>query len=144
MKNKKYRIILCMLCAIAGFISFYDANSKEKVEDNYELTLDNSTTDLNLKGVKDGIANVSIKRNDYLVSKGDIVKIDEKKYSGDVNYIKGHFKVKEVKEDSVVLSMKLKYEPDVIAGVFMCSAMGFLLFIALEIITDIIRPKSKK
>lgn len=133
MKNKQIAIAtLCFLVSIAGFINFYNMNSKEESKSNYELTFNNSTTNFNLREIKNGVANIAVKRNSYLVSKGDTVEIKEMQY-GDVNYIEGHFKVHEVKEDSVVLSMDLKYKPDLIAGILLSIALSLMLFVLITI-----------
>lgn len=133
MKKKQIAIAtLCFLVSISGFINFYNMNSKEESKSNYELTFNNSTTNLNLREIKNGVANIAVKRNSYLVSKGDTVEIKEMQY-GDVNYIEGHFKVHEVKEDSVVLSMDLKYKPDLIAGILLSTALSLMMFVLITI-----------
>lgn len=133
MKKKQIAIAtLCFLVSIAGFINFYNMNSKEESKNNYELTFNNSTTNFNLREIKNGVANIAVKRNSYLVSKGDTVEIKEMQY-GDVNYIEGYFKVHEVKEDSVVLSTDLKYKPDLIAGVLLSVALSLLLSVLITI-----------
>lgn len=133
MKKKQIAIAtLCFLVSIAGFINFYNMNSKEESKNNYELTFNNSTTNFNLREIKNGVANIAVKRNSYLVSKGDTVEIKEMQY-GDVNYIEGHFKVHEVKEDSVVLSMDLKYKPDLIAGILLSIALSLMMFVLITI-----------
>lgn len=133
MKNKQIAIAtFFFLVSIAVFINFYNMNSKEESKSNYELTFINSTTNLNLREIKNGVANIAVKRNSYLVSKGDTVEIKEMQY-GDVNYIEGYFKVHEVKEDSVVLSMDLKYKPDLIAGILLSIALSLLLSVLITI-----------